>query len=67
MRLRGLGLPDAGVTLEEHGLLERERQVERRREPAVGEEVGLPERGLELVDRPVRHARSVPRRPPAAV
>ena len=53
-RLRGLGLPDAGLTLEQHGLLEREREEERGREPAIGEVVGPAERGLELVDRAER-------------
>ncbi len=40
-RLRRLGLPHARLALEQHGLLEREREEERRREPAIGQVVGL--------------------------
>ena len=55
-RLRRLGLPDAGLALEQHGLLEREREEERRREPPIGQVVRLAERRFELVDRAKAHA-----------
>ncbi len=58
-RLPRLGLPDAGLALEQDRLLEREREEERRREPAVGQVVGLAERLRELVDRVEGHSRSV--------
>ena len=54
-RLRGLGLAHACLALEQHGLLEREREEERCREPAVGQVVGLAKRGFELVDRAKAH------------
>ena len=50
-RLRGLGLADARLALEQQRLLEREREEERGREAAVGQVVRRPERRLELVDR----------------
>src|SRR5205823_6829787 len=59
-RLRRLRLADARLALEQQRLLELEREVERRRERAVGKVRGARERGLELVDRGKRHARSVP-------
>src|SRR5581483_1183458 len=59
-RLRGLGLPDSGLAFEEERLLEGEREVERRREPAVGQVQRPGERGLELGDRLVRHPPTVP-------
>ena len=43
-RLGRLGLADAGLALEQQRLLEREREEERRREPAVGQVVGRLER-----------------------
>ena len=43
-RLRRLGLPHARLALEQHRLLEREREEERRREPAIGQVVGLAQR-----------------------
>ena len=58
-RLRRLGLPHARLALEEHRLLEREREEERRREPAIGQIVGLAQRRLELVDRAEGHGRSL--------
>ena len=63
-RLRRLRLADAGLALEQHRLLEREREEERRREPAVREVVGLAKRRLELVDRAEAH-RSQRRRAPS--
>ena len=56
---RRLGLPDPGLALEEHGLREDEREVERGREPPLGQVVGVPEGTLELVDRAELHAPSV--------
>ena len=58
-RLRGLGLADAGLTFEEHRLLEREPEEQRRREAAIGEVVRPAERDVELVDRAEPHRRSV--------
>ena len=54
-RLRSLGLPHSGLTLEQHRLLEREREEERRREAAIGQVVGPAEGDLELVDRAKAH------------
>ena len=45
-RLRRLGLPDPRLALEQHRLLEREREEERGREPAVGQVVGFAKRAL---------------------
>jgi hypothetical protein len=50
-RLRGLGLPDAGLSLEEDGLLERQREVERGRQPPIGQVVRVAQAALEVVDR----------------
>ncbi len=58
-RLRRLGLPHAGLALQQHRLLEREREEERRREPAIGEIVRLTQGRVELVDRAKAHALSV--------
>ncbi len=55
-RLRRLGLPDARLALEQHRLLEREREEERRREPAIGQVVRSAECRVELVDRAEAHA-----------
>ena len=60
-RLRGLGLPDTRLAFEQERLLEREREEQRRREPAIGQVVGVSERRLEVVDRAEAHARSVHR------
>ncbi len=54
-RLRRLRLADAGLALEEHGLLEREREEERRREPSIGQVVRLAQGDFELVDRAKAH------------
>jgi len=54
-RFRRLGLPDAGLALEEQRLLECQRQVERSREPALRQIGRARERRLELVDRGERH------------
>ena len=58
-RLRRLGLPDTGFALEENGLRQRERQVERGRETAVGQVVSVAKRVLQLVDRRELHISSV--------
>jgi hypothetical protein len=55
-RLRRLGLADSRLALEQQRLLEPQREIERGREPAVREVVGLAERGLEGLDRLERHA-----------
>ena len=54
-RLRGLRLADARLALEQHRLLQPAREEERRREPTVGQVVGLAETDLELLDRLERH------------
>ena len=40
-RLRGLGLADARLTLEQQRLLELQREEERRRQPAIGQVLGV--------------------------
>jgi len=57
--LRGLGLADASLTFEEHRLLEREPEEQRRREATIGQVVRPAERSLELVDRAETHGLSV--------
>jgi hypothetical protein len=61
-RLGRLRLADPGLPLEQERLLERERQEQRRREPAIREVVRLAERRLEVVDGAEGHRRSVPPR-----
>src|SRR5437867_1859911 len=51
-----LGLADTRLTLEEQWLLECEREVERGREPPLGQVLRAPEAGLQLVDRLERHS-----------
>src|SRR6266566_2259561 len=50
-----LGLADTRLTLEEQGLLECKREVERGREAPLGQILRAPEAGLQLVDRLERH------------
>src|SRR5262249_49944048 len=58
-RLGRLCLPNPGLALEQHRLLERKREEERGRQPSIGQVVRPAERGVELVDRAKTHARSV--------
>ena len=58
-RLRRLGLADAGLALEQHGLLERGREEEGCRQATVRQVVGAAERGLQLVDGAEVHPESV--------
>src|SRR5262249_55514619 len=54
-RLRDLGLADSCLALEQQGPPHRECEVDRRREPAVGEVRVRRESALDLVDRSERH------------
>mgnify|MGYP001594628643 CR=1 FL=1 len=61
-RLRRLRLADAGLAFQQQGLLQREREEERRRQAPIGQVVGSAERRLEIVDGAEGHHRSVPGR-----
>ena len=61
-RLRGLRLADPCLALEQEGFLEREREEERGREPAVGKVARPFEGDLELVDGREAHSLSLGRR-----
>ena len=54
-----LGLADTRLTLEEQWLLECEREVERGREPPLGQVLRAPEACLQLVDRRERHTLTI--------